>query len=118
MFQHHFFTFKILIHQFSSLYFSAYFEERKKAIDPFAKIKLTKLQKSLQAYAEKEKYPLATINSEMKQRTRNTVCKTFHGAGLVVPYNKKADVGYRPLIENNGKIYRANHHFKREFLEN
>ena len=28
------------------------------------------------------------------------VCPTFHGAGLVVPYDKKSEVGYRPIPES------------------
>jgi hypothetical protein len=35
----------------------------------------------------------------MKSRDKVKVCSTFHGAGLVVPYNKKSEVGYRPIPE-------------------
>lgn len=28
------------------------------------------------------------------------VTKTFHKAGIVVPYDRKTDVGYRPLSES------------------
>ena len=30
--------------------------------------------------------------ASMKNRDRNKVATTFHGAGLVVPYNKKTEV--------------------------
>lgn len=33
-----------------------------------------------------------------------TVCKTFHKAGLVVPYDRKTDVGYRQLIESDANL--------------
>lgn len=29
--------------------------------------------------------------------SRHPVCKSFHTAGIVVPFDKKTDVGYRPL---------------------
>jgi hypothetical protein len=32
------------------------------------------------------------------------VCTTFHGAGLVVPYNKKTEVGYRPIPETAANL--------------
>jgi hypothetical protein len=35
----------------------------------------------------------------MKSRDKVKVCSTFHGAGLVVPYNRKSEVGYRPIPE-------------------
>lgn len=28
------------------------------------------------------------------------VTKTFHKAGIVVPYDRKTDIGYRPLSES------------------
>lgn len=28
------------------------------------------------------------------------VSKTFHKAGIVVPYDRKTDIGYRPLSES------------------
>ena len=35
----------------------------------------------------------------MKSREKVKVCSTFHGAGLVVPYDRKSEVGYRPIPE-------------------
>ena len=35
----------------------------------------------------------------MKSRDKVKVCSTFHGAGMVVPYDKKSEVGYRPIPE-------------------
>lgn len=38
----------------------------------------------------------------MRARKKNIVTKCFHGAGIVVPYNKKTEAGYRPLPESDG----------------
>lgn len=40
----------------------------------------------------------------MKNRQPKIVTKTLHGAGIVVPYNKKTQIGYRKLVETDGKI--------------
>lgn len=39
----------------------------------------------------------------MCERDKNVVSRTFHRAGIVVPYNKKTELGYRPLSETNCK---------------
>lgn len=51
-------------------------------------------QKKLLAY-EKQK----NVKS-LEGRKVLPVTKTFHKAGIVVPYDKKTDVGYRPLSES------------------
>lgn len=52
------------------------------------------LQKKLLAY-EKRK-----VTEILEGRKVNSVAKTFHKAGIVVPYECKTDVGYRPLSES------------------
>lgn len=52
------------------------------------------LQKKLLAY-EKRK-----VTDILEGRKVNAVAKTFHKAGIVVPYDCKTDVGYRPLSES------------------
>lgn len=34
----------------------------------------------------------------------SVVARTFHRAGIVVPYDIKTDVGYRPLIESESML--------------
>lgn len=41
---------------------------------------------------------------EELQKKRRTVCKLFHRAGLAVPYDRKSDVGYRPLPEGEAVL--------------
>ena len=43
-----------------------------------------------------ESYCLDGKTQSMKTRDKFKVTSTFHGAGMVVPYNKATEVGYRP----------------------
>ncbi len=40
----------------------------------------------------------------MKCRDKLKVAQTFHGAGMVVPYNKETQVGYREIPETNASL--------------
>merc|ERR1719367_2284448 len=46
-------------------------------------------------------YPLEIKTSRMKARDKNKLSATFHGAGLVVPYNKKN----RSWLSRNSRNY-------------
>ncbi|KAM4710022.1 histone PARylation factor 1 isoform 2-T2 [Discoglossus pictus] len=51
-------------------------------------------------------YSLDQKSDSMKKREKKVVTKSFHGAGLVVPVDKKTDVGYRELPETDGNLKR------------
>ena len=40
----------------------------------------------------------------MKCRDKKKVCATFHGAGMVVPYDKESQVGYREIPESHASL--------------
>ena len=40
----------------------------------------------------------------MKARDKTKLTATFHGGGLVVPYNKKTEVGYREIPETTQSL--------------
>ena len=42
--------------------------------------------------------------AKMKARDKTKVSQTFHGAGLVVPYNKQTQVGYREIPETTASL--------------
>lgn len=73
-----------------------------KSADPFKKMSITKLQKKL---ISKAKVLNISLN-KTTLRLRKTVCKTFHTAGVVVPYNRKTEVGYRKLPVNDKELRR------------
>lgn len=43
-------------------------------------------------------------------RKVNPIAKTFHKAGIVVPYDSKTDVGYRPLSESESMLQKQFFH--------
>lgn len=77
----------------------------KKSANPFIQSKVPKLQKALQEYARERDISLETKTEAMKQRNRKTVSKTFNGLGLLVPVEKRTEVGYRELIETDGEFF-------------
>ncbi|XP_050541400.1 histone PARylation factor 1-like isoform X5 [Daktulosphaira vitifoliae] len=56
------------------------------------------LQKKLHAF-EKRK-----VKKYLKGRQGTAVAKTFHKAGIYVPYDRKTDIGYRPLSESDSVL--------------
>lgn len=83
---------------------NSYLEEYRSKADPFQKMKVSRIQSSLQEWATNHKISLDQNTPEMKARSRRTVCKTFHQAGMVVPYDKKTELGYRSLIETERNL--------------
>ncbi|XP_006006343.1 histone PARylation factor 1 [Latimeria chalumnae] len=64
---------------------------------------LKNLEEKLTAAAGKLGYSLEQRTSEMKQRDKKVVTRTFHGAGLVVEIDEN-DVGYRELPETDANL--------------
>lgn len=62
------------------------------------------LQSKLEKWAAKDKITLDLKTTEMKNREKKVVTKSFHRLGLVVPYDKKTEVGYRPLPETDANL--------------
>lgn len=78
-----------------------YLQNEKKS-SPFTSVACQKLMEKVKKYAEDNNYSLEEYS--MKKRQAKIVTKTFHGAGIVVPYNKKTQLGYRHLVENDTVI--------------
>lgn len=68
-------------------------DERKKS-------RLKKLNGALIEFAEVKRH---AVDEGTKKRPK-TMAATFHGAGIVVPYDSKTEVGYRPLPVSNAKL--------------
>lgn len=52
------------------------------------------LQKKLLTYKKRK------VTETLEGRKCDPVTKTFHKAGIVVPYDRQTDIGYRPLSES------------------
>ncbi|CAN2388717.1 peptidyl-serine ADP-ribosylation [Pristimantis euphronides] len=62
------------------------------------------LIEKLTAAANSLGYSLEQKTASMKRRDKKVVTKSFHGTGLVVPVDKKNNVGYRELPETDGNL--------------
>ncbi|KAG8592633.1 hypothetical protein GDO81_000566 [Engystomops pustulosus] len=62
------------------------------------------LVEKLTAAADSLGYSLEQKTASMKQRDKKVVTKSFHNAGLVVPVDKKNNVGYRELPHTDGNL--------------
>ncbi|XP_072941499.1 histone PARylation factor 1 [Epargyreus clarus] len=78
-----------------------YLQEEKKT-SPFVSIACQKLMEKINSWAKEHDFTLEEYN--IRNRQSQTVCKSFHGAGVAVPYNKKTQLGYRSLAESDAKI--------------
>lgn len=74
-----------------------YLEEQEKTCNPFQKLKVSNLLKAFRKEAENLQYSLMKKTENMKVRERKAVARTFNKVGLVVPFNRKTEVGYRDL---------------------
>ena len=86
------------------VFFSIYIDEKLKSKDMSSskKEKLKQLSERLKAWATKHSYSLELKTKRMKERDKKVVCKSFHGAGIVVPVDEN-EVGYREVPETPGK---------------
>ena len=69
----------------------------------------TKLLKSLEKQLQEKMRELnlgATDGKTLsKRRSKQVQAKCLHKIGIVVPYDKKTDVGYRSLTKTDSKIF-------------
>ncbi|KAK2588095.1 hypothetical protein KPH14_004156 [Odynerus spinipes] len=72
-------------------------EDALKVANLFEKPSISQLHKRLKEFAHKHNITLERKTDKMRSRERKVVARTFHKAGIVVPYNKKTQLGYREL---------------------
>ncbi|XP_023024072.2 histone PARylation factor 1 isoform X1 [Leptinotarsa decemlineata] len=78
-----------------------YLDDLKKTGDPFKKMHIGRIQAALKKEVEKLKIDLSKKNKNIIEREKKIVARTLNKIGLVVPYNKKTELGYRELALNN-----------------
>ena len=84
------------------LFFSWFIDEKMKTEGKT--VELNRLRTCLKDSADNSGYSLELKTKSMRDREKRVVCKSFHGAGLVVPVDHN-DVGYRELPETDGNFY-------------
>ena len=79
-----------------------------KDAEPSRQTALQKLKASLHVFAtmKVQEYDISLDikTQKMKARDRIKLASTFHGAGMVVPYNKDTEVGYREIPETTASL--------------
>lgn len=79
-------------------------EEVLKKADPFKKAKVAKILQTIKSFAKENDIFLEKISNDMKIRNKKVVAKTFHGAGIVVKYDTKTQLGYRTLAATDNEF--------------
>jgi hypothetical protein len=76
--------------------------------NPFKMTAMQKLKESIHFHATMKNqdlsFRLEAKSTAMKFRDKKKVTPTFHGAGLVVPYNKETQLGYREIPETTANL--------------
>lgn len=79
-------------------------------VNPFTRTKMASMMEKVKLWVNKavmegnDKLNLERKSASMKNRDRGKVATTLHGAGLVVPYDKKTEVGYREIPESAASL--------------
>ncbi|CAB3228726.1 unnamed protein product [Arctia plantaginis] len=76
--------------------------QNEKKYSPFTAAPCQKLMDKIKSYAEENNISLEQFS--MKDRLKQIVTKSFHGAGIAVPYNKQTQLGYRRLAETDASL--------------
>lgn len=70
----------------------------------FEKPSISQLHKRLKEFAQKHDITLQAKTDNMRNREKRVVARTFHKAGIVVPYNRKTQLGYRELAVTDREL--------------
>ncbi|XP_065367526.1 histone PARylation factor 1-like [Calliphora vicina] len=71
---------------------------------PFTAATVNNVKKSQQKFIETNEVKLESLEKLQKARSMKVVCKSFHRAGIVVPFETKTQLGYRPLMESDAEL--------------
>lgn len=83
--------------------YSTYLQDKVQSANPFEKTGIMRLHFQLKNFAKQHKIILEKNTVNMRSRERRVVARTFHKAGIVVPYDKKTELGYRDLAATDSK---------------
>nr|CAH7753657.1 unnamed protein product [Callosobruchus chinensis] len=83
---------------------SLYIENMKKTADPFKKMMIPKIETLLNKEAKRLSLDMSRKTKAIAARERKIVSRTMNKIGLVVPYDKTSQLGYRELTMNNKEL--------------
>nr|XP_034184968.1 histone PARylation factor 1 isoform X1 [Osmia lignaria] len=82
----------------------AYIGNKLKLANPFEKTRISQLHKKLRNFVKENQIQFDKKTGNMQARERKVVARTLHKAGIVVPYNKKTELGYRNLAVTDSEL--------------
>ncbi|XP_077268690.1 histone PARylation factor 1 isoform X1 [Temnothorax americanus] len=82
----------------------SYLQNKVKSANPFEKTSITRLHSQLKNFAKQHDITLEKNTADMRARERRVVARTFHRAGIIVPYDKKTQLGYRDLAATDSDL--------------
>ncbi|XP_017465763.1 PREDICTED: UPF0609 protein CG1218 [Rhagoletis zephyria] len=71
---------------------------------PFTAAAVAATRKALQQFISVNEIKIEKLETLRKRRNAKVVAKTLHEAGIVVPFDGKTQVGYRPLTVSDGEL--------------
>ncbi|KAH8382812.1 hypothetical protein KR009_005374 [Drosophila setifemur] len=71
---------------------------------PFTAGQVTGFKKAVQKYLSDQSLELPQLDRLQRERNKRVVSKTFHRAGIVVPFDRKSQQGYRPLSVSDAEL--------------
>jgi len=81
-----------------------YFLDKDFAGTPFTAAAVAGTKKALQKFIGDNEVHVDKLDQLQKSRNAKVVTKTFHRAGIVVPFETKTQLGYRPLIVSDAEL--------------
>ncbi|CAG0882806.1 unnamed protein product [Darwinula stevensoni] len=81
-----------------------YLKKKLDEASPFDKAPIQKLISRIEKLAGEKELSLSETTSNTRARLKNVIAKPFHGLGMVVPYNKKSQLGYREIPETTASL--------------
>ncbi|SPP83164.1 histone PARylation factor 1-like [Drosophila guanche] len=83
---------------------------------PFTASKVTATKKAVKNYLAENSLELAQLDRLQRERNKSVVAKAFHRAGIVVPFDRKTQLGYRPLSVSDAELKKILALFERKDL--
>ncbi|XP_020811365.1 histone PARylation factor 1-like [Drosophila serrata] len=81
-----------------------YFLEHDFMGTPFTTGQLSGTKKAVPKYLSENSLELPQLDRLQRERNKRVVAKTFHRAGIVVPFDRKTQLGYRPLAVSDNEL--------------
>ncbi|XP_022217842.2 histone PARylation factor 1-like [Drosophila obscura] len=83
---------------------------------PFTAGKVNATKKAVQKYLAENSLELAPLDRLQRERNKRVVAKAFHRAGIVVPFDRRTQLGYRPLSVSDAELKKILALFERKDL--